>query len=118
MEILEPKNPSNSLDPYIIPRKSLIDTLEILSKIPHKIQNNIPENPPNNLENLYIIPWKSLIDTLEILAIIPHKIQNNNLENPISWKQHGNPVCNASAILDYNSWFSNPVPFPSIYFHY
>ena len=40
-----------NLDLYIIPRKSLIDTLEILAKIPHKIQNNIPENPS---------PWKHL----------------------------------------------------------
>ena len=75
MEILEPKNPSNNLDLYIIPRKSLIDTLEILAKIPHKIQNNI-------------------------------------LENPISRKHLRGPVCNASAILDYNSWLSNPMPFP------
>ena len=77
----------------------------------------VPKNPPNNLD-LHIIPRKPLIDTLEILAKIPHKIQNNILENPISRKYLGGPVCNASAILDYNSWFSNPVPFPSIYFHY
>ena len=49
---------------------------------------------------------------LGILAKLNHKIQNNILENPSSLKHLGSPVCNASAILDYNSWFSNPMPFP------
>ena len=46
MEILVPKNPlNNSENLDVIPRKSLVHTLDILAKIPHKIQNNILENP-------------------------------------------------------------------------